>query len=103
MLADSAPDISTSAHPDNSISFTANQQSRDTSSLVPSAVSFSVTAAIMRARRPSSRTPPPRLHAETAGIIAVDLLHVNTVLQRKKDRTSRCVHRAFQRVLPQAG
>src|SRR5689334_15872045 len=58
MLADSAPDISTSAHPDNAISSTANRQSRAISSPTPAAVSFSVTAAMMRARRPSSRMSP---------------------------------------------
>jgi hypothetical protein len=58
MLADSAPDISTSAHPDNAISSTANRQSRAISSPTPAAVSFSVTAAMMRARRPPSRMSP---------------------------------------------
>ena len=60
-LADSAPDISTRAHPDRPISSTTNRQSRCTSSPAPAAVSCSVTAAMMRARRPSSRTSPPRL------------------------------------------
>jgi len=47
------------AHRDNAISCTANRHSRAISSPAPAAVSFSVDLpAMMRARRPSSRTSP---------------------------------------------
>ena len=79
-LADSASDISTMAHPDKAISSTANRQSRWASSPAPAVGSGPVTAAMMRARRSSSRTsPPPATHLSVPEIAAEMFVSRNTV------------------------